>query len=157
MRHRKGYAKLGMPTQHRFAVIRNMVTSLIEHERIITTLPRAKEVRKFAEKIITLGKDGSLNARRRVYSFLLKDEAVKKVFGELSQRYKDRNGGYTRIVRVGWRRGDGAEKAILELVDRKEKVKAEKAEVTTEKVEKEEKKEKKEEKRRWFSFFRKKG
>lgn len=174
MRHRKAYKKIGRPTQHRMMMFRNMVTSLILEERIVTTPQKAKEAKKFAEKMITLARKGSLEAKRKAYAFLMKDEAVKKLFGELAERFKDRNGGYTRVIRLGFRRGDSAEQAILEFIDRKEKVKkkeekkvkekkAKKEKTKKEKTKKEEpapeeKKETEEKKRkRWRWFFRKRG
>lgn len=170
MRHRKGYKKLGRPTQHRMMMFRNMVTSLLLHERIVTTVAKAKEARKFADKMITLGKDGSLEARRRAHAFLMRKDVIHKLFTELAERYKDRPGGYTRVIRIGPRRGDGAEMAILELVDRVEKKKEEKkkpeerVEKKAKKEEKEVKEEKKEKKeseekkrRRWYWFFKKRS
>src|SRR5262245_32928158 len=120
MEHRVGYRKLQRTTAHRLAMLRNMVTSLIEHERITTTIPRAKEARRMAERVITLGKKGGLH-NVRLASRTVKDrELLKKVFGELKDRYAERAGGYTRILRTGFRRGDATEMAILELVDRPE-------------------------------------
>lgn len=104
-------------------MLRNMATSLLEHERIETTLPKAKELRGVVEKVITLGKKGSLHNRRTALTLLYKDEVVRKVFGELASRFKDRPGGYTRILRKGPRFGDGAEMALIELVDFAPKVK----------------------------------
>lgn len=120
MRHLKGYRKLGKPTAHRRAMLRNMATSLLVHEKIETTLPRAKELRSIVEKLITAGKRGDLHARRRVDSYCFDKDAVKKVFSSLADRYKDRPGGYTRIYKKGIRFGDGAQRAIIELVDRDE-------------------------------------
>ena len=118
MRHRKGYRKLRRDSAHRMALLRNLVTSLIEHERIITTVAKAKEARKFAEKMMTLAKEDNLHNRRKVHSFLYKKEAVWKLFEVLAPRFQDRNGGYTRIIKLPHRRkGDGAELAILEFVD----------------------------------------
>ncbi len=119
MRHRVAFRKLGRNTAHRIAMLRNMVTSLLEKERIKTTLPKAKEVRRLAEKMITLGKRGDLHARRQALAFIRDKSVVKKVFDELSKRYADRNGGYTRIIKLGWRKGDCAEMAIIELVEGK--------------------------------------
>ncbi len=163
MRHRVDYRKLGMKTEHRLAVLRNLLTSLIIYESIKTTVARAKELQRFAEKIITYGKKGSLHHKRLAMRYLRSREALKKLFEELANRYKDRNGGYTRISRLRYRKGDGAEISVIELVDRPPKVKKVKAEekgakeVAPPKVEKVEKKEapKEEKKRRWF-WWRKK-
>ena len=120
MRHKKGQRKLQRTTSHRLAMLSNMVTSLLEHERIETTIPKAKEARPLAERIITLGKRGGL-ANVRLAARTVRNKAVlSKVFGDLAKRYASRPGGYTRIVRTGFRRGDAAEMAILELVDRAE-------------------------------------
>ncbi len=108
--------KLGRRTDHRTALLRNQVQSLFEHGRIETTVTRAKETRRVAEKMITLGKDGSLHARRRAHAYLYKDEVVQKLFTEIAPNYTDRQGGYTRILKIGPRRGDGSEMAIIELV-----------------------------------------
>ena len=120
MRHRVAYRKLGRNTAHRIAMLRNMVTSLLDKERIRTTLPKAKEVRRFAEWMITLGKRGDLHARRQALAVIRDKKVVKKVFDDLAKRYADRNGGYTRIIKLGWRKGDCAEMAIIELVEGKE-------------------------------------
>ncbi|MBK7858844.1 MAG: 50S ribosomal protein L17 [Archangiaceae bacterium] len=118
MEHRVGYRKLQRTTAHRLAMLRNMVTSLIDHERITTTIPRAKEARRMAERVITLGKKGGLH-NVRLASQTVKDRVLlQKLFGELKDRYAKRAGGYTRILRIGFRRGDATEMAILELVDR---------------------------------------
>ena len=122
MRHLKGYRKLGRDTSHRLAMLRNLATSLLEHERIETTLPKAKELRGYVEKIITLGKKGALHNRRKALSVVYKEEVVKKVFDDIAVRFKDRQGGYTRILKKGARFGDGAEMALIELVDFKPKV-----------------------------------
>jgi large subunit ribosomal protein L17 len=128
MEHKVGHRKLQRTTAHRLAMLKNMVTSLIEHERITTSIPRAKEARMMAEKVITLGKKGGLH-NVRLASKTVKDRALlQKLFGELKDRYAKRNGGYTRILRVGFRRGDATEMAILELVDRPEKAEEPKAE-----------------------------
>jgi large subunit ribosomal protein L17 len=120
MEHRVGYRKLQRTTSHRLAMLRNMVTSLITHERITTTIPKAKEARRMAERVITLGKKGGLH-NVRLATRTVKDRAVlQKIFGELKDRYAKRAGGYTRILRTGFRRGDATEMAILELVDRPE-------------------------------------
>jgi large subunit ribosomal protein L17 len=117
MRHLNGYRKLGRRTPHRNALLRNMATSLVLHERIDTTVQKAKEVRSLVEKMITLGKRGDLHARRSAAAFLFDDAAVSKLFSDLASRFKTRNGGYTRILRKGVRIGDSAEEATLELVD----------------------------------------
>ncbi|ACA58815.1 50S ribosomal protein L17 [Candidatus Desulforudis audaxviator] len=111
-----GYRRLGLRSDHRRAMLRNMVTSLIKEERITTTETRAKEVRSIAEKMVTLAKRGDLAARRQVSEYLFDEEAAKKLFNTVAARYKDRPGGYTRIVKVGFRRGDAAPMVILELV-----------------------------------------
>lgn len=118
MRHRKGYRKLGRDSAHRMALLRNLVTSLIENERIITTVAKAKEARKFADRMIELAKKGSLHHRRLAYRFIYKKDAVRKLFDILANRFQDRQGGYTRVIKLPNRRkGDGAEMAILEFVD----------------------------------------
>ncbi len=117
MRHKKAGKRLGRTTSHRLAMVRNMVTSLLEHERIVTTTPKAKEVRKVAEKMITLAKRGDLHARRQALSFVRDKNVVAKLFGPLKDEYLTRNGGYTRIIRTGNRIGDAASMAILEMVN----------------------------------------
>ena len=119
MRHKNGYRKLGRDSAHRRAMLRNLATNLVKHESINTTLHRAKELRAVVEKIISLGKRGDLHHRRLAASYLFEKEAVRKVFEELAGRFKDRKGGYTRIMRRGIRVGDGAQKATLQLVDYK--------------------------------------
>ena len=116
MRHRKAGRKLGRSPSHRKAMLRNMVTSLLEHERIVTTVPKAKETRRVAEKMITLGKRGDLHARRQALSYIRSKDIVAKLFDDLSGQYADRQGGYTRIIRTGTRYGDAAPMAIVELV-----------------------------------------
>ncbi len=118
MRHRVSVRKLGRTTSHRLALLRNLLAALFVHERITTTLAKAKEARTYAERMITLGKRGDLAARRRAAQFLQDKDIVKKVFGVLAARYKDRRGGYTRIMKYGRREGDGASVALMELVDR---------------------------------------
>jgi len=108
--------KLGKPTDARKAMLRNMTTSLLELGRIETTLTRAKELRGTAEKMITLGKTNTLHSRRLAMSYITKEDVVKKLFDEISPKYADRNGGYTRIMKIGPRRGDAAEMALIELV-----------------------------------------
>jgi len=116
MRHRNAGRKLGRKTPHRISMFRNMVTSLLDKERIRTTLPRAKEVRPIAERMITLGKRESLHARRQALAYVKDPEVVGKLFKTLAPRFAQRNGGYTRIIRLGFREGDGAQMAILELI-----------------------------------------
>lgn len=108
--------KLGRPTDHRLAMLRNLVTSLLREEKIETTLTRAKETRRMAERMITLGKRGDLHSRRLALAYIYDEDVVTKLFEEIAPKYEDRNGGYTRIIKVGPRRGDAAEKAIIELV-----------------------------------------
>jgi large subunit ribosomal protein L17 len=120
MEHKVGNRKLQRTTSHRLAMLKNMVTSLLQHERITTTVPKAKEARKMAEKVITLGKKGGLHNVRLAQRLVKDREVLKKVFGELKTRYASRKGGYTRLMRGGFRRGDAADVAILELVDRPE-------------------------------------
>src|ERR1041384_5403915 len=116
MRHKVSGYKLGRTTSHRRSLLRNMATSLIIEERIETTVPKAKALRPTVEKMITLGKRGDLAARRRAAAFLMTDEAVRKLFDTIGPRFGDRNGGYTRIVRTAWQRGDGPDKAFIELL-----------------------------------------
>lgn len=116
MRHKVAGYKLGRTTSHRRSFFRNAVTSLIMEERIETTVPKAKALRPVAEKMITLGKQGDLAARRQAASYLMTKESVVKLFDTIGPRFGDRQGGYLRIVRSGWRKGDGAEKAFIELL-----------------------------------------
>ncbi len=116
MRHLVSGSKLGRNPAHRRATLRNLVTNLIEKERIQTTIARAKAARPLAERMITLGKRDTLHARRQAAAFLLTPGATQKLFADLAPRFADRPGGYTRIVRTGWRIGDGAELAILEFI-----------------------------------------
>ena len=118
MRHAHGYRKLNRTHEHRKAMFANMASSLIEHEQIKTTLPKAKELRRVVDKLITLGKRGDLHARRLAAAEPKQDAAVKKLFDTLGARYKDRQGGYTRVLKAGFRYGDMAPMAIIELVDR---------------------------------------
>lgn len=111
-----GTRKLGRTSDHRKAMLRAMVTFLLENGKIETTVTRAKEVRAMAEKIITTGKNDNLHSKRQVYSFITKETVAKKVFDEIAPKYKEKNGGYTRIIKIGPRRGDAAEMAIIELV-----------------------------------------
>jgi large subunit ribosomal protein L17 len=122
MRHRKAGRKLGRNASHRDAMFRNMVTSLLEQERIVTTVPKAKEARRVTEQMITLGKRGDLHARRQAMAYIRSKSVVAKLFDQLSAQYSDRNGGYTRIIRTGSRLGDAAPMAILELVDYQEHI-----------------------------------
>lgn len=116
MRHRIAGYKLGRNTEHRRALLRNLVTSLILEERIETTLPKAKAIKPQVEKMITLGKRGDVAARRLAKAYLMTDEAVEKLFASIGPRFGDRNGGYTRIFRGGFRKGDGGEIAFIELL-----------------------------------------
>lgn len=118
MRHRKSGRKLSRTASHRKAMFANMACSLIKHEQIKTTLPKAKELRPIVEKLISLGKRGDLHARRQAYARLPDKVAVAKLFATLAERYGERNGGYTRVVRAGFRYGDAAPMGIIELVDR---------------------------------------
>jgi large subunit ribosomal protein L17 len=118
MRHGVAGRKLGVTTSHRFAMFRNMAHALIKHEQITTTLPKAKELGPVAEKLITLGKRGTLHARRQAYAQLRDDVIVSKLFTVIAERYKDRQGGYTRVMKAGMRYGDAADMAVIELVDR---------------------------------------
>ena len=111
-----GYRKLGRTTDQRRAMLRNLTTSLFEHGRIETTVTRAKEVKRMADKMVTLGKRGDLHARRQALAYITKDDVVKSLFDDIAPKYAERQGGYTRIYRVGPRRGDGAEMAVIELV-----------------------------------------
>ena len=118
MRHRKSGRRLNRTTSHRKALFANMAAALIKHEQITTTLPKAKELRPVVEKLITLGKRGSLHARRQALAKLPEKSAVDKLFSVLAERYAERPGGYCRIIRAGFRFGDSAPMAIIELVDR---------------------------------------
>jgi large subunit ribosomal protein L17 len=116
MRHRVGGFKLKRDVGARNSLLKGLVTSVIEHERVVTTVPKAKAVKPLVDKMITLGKRDTLHARRQAAAFLETPAAVKKLFDKLGTRFGQRNGGYTRIVKLGWRRGDGAEQAMIELV-----------------------------------------
>ena len=118
MRHRMSGRKLNRSSSHRKAMLSNMAVSLLRHEQITTTLPKAKELRRVADRMITLGKRANLHSRRRAFAFLRDDRAVAKLFDTLADRYKDRRGGYTRVLRSGFRYGDSAPMAVIELVDR---------------------------------------
>ena len=124
MRHRHGLRKLNRTSEHRLAMLRNMCVSLLTHEAIKTTLPKAKELRRVVEPLITMGKTPSLANRRLAFSRLRDRAAVTKLFGELGPRYEKRPGGYTRILKMGFRVGDAAPMAFVELVDRPEPVAA---------------------------------
>ena len=116
MRHRIAGRKLGRRTAHRWLLYRNLVTDLLRYEKIVTTEAKAKEIRGLSEKMITLGKEGSLSARREALAFIIDEKVVAKVFAELAGRYADRPGGYTRIVKLGPRAGDGAPMAQIALI-----------------------------------------
>lgn len=134
MRHRISGRKLNRTSSHRKAMLSNMAVSLVTHEQIKTTLPKAKELRRVADRMVTLGKRGSLHARRQAAAYLQDDDAVGKLFSSLAERYKDRPGGYTRVLKAGFRYGDAAPMAIIELVDRAPEAKgaADKARVIAE-------------------------
>ncbi|MED5532064.1 MAG: 50S ribosomal protein L17 [Pseudomonadota bacterium] len=139
MRHGNSNRKLNRTHEHRKAMFSNMICSLIEHEQIKTTLPKAKELKRIADKYVSIGKKGNLHARRIAYSRLKQDIAVKKLFETLAPRYKDRNGGYTRVIRAGFRYGDMAPMAVIEFVERdtsakgaKDKARAEAEDAKTE-------------------------
>ncbi len=143
MRHRNDHRKLSRNTSHRRALLRNLVTDFLDHGRLMTTLPKAKELRPLAEKMITLGKRDNLHARRQVQAYLLRDAIAKKVFDTIAPRFADRKGGYSRIIKLGNRKGDGADMAIIELLGSGlEAKKAERVEKAKEKETKKPKKEK---------------
>ena len=118
MRHGISGRKLNVTSSHRIAMFRNMATSLLKHEQITTTLPKAKELRPYVERIITLGKRGDLHARRQALAQIRDEKIVQKLFGEIAERYKARPGGYCRVLKAGIRYGDAATMAVIELVDR---------------------------------------
>lgn len=118
MRHGKSQRKLNKTSSHRRAMFANMTASLLTHEQITTTLPKAKELKRVVDKIISLGKRANLHSRRRAFAFLRDDRAVAKLFDTLAERYKSRSGGYTRVLKAGFRHGDAAAMAVVELVDR---------------------------------------
>ncbi|KAA2211701.1 50S ribosomal protein L17 [Teichococcus oryzae] len=118
MRHGVAGRKLGVTSTHRIAMLRNMATSLLKHEQITTTLPKAKELRPYVERIITLGKRGDLHARRQAYAQIMDPKVVDKLFTTIAERYKARQGGYTRVLKAGIRYGDAADMAVIELVER---------------------------------------
>jgi len=133
MKHRVVGRRLDRTTEHRTAMLRNLVTSLIEHEKIKTTTPKAKELKRFVDKIITLGKKGTAHARRTAARDIRDVEILEKLFGDIAERSKSRPGGYTRIIRVGHRAGDNAEMSVIELVDRKKTAAATEGEEKAEK------------------------
>ena len=145
MRHLNAGRKLGRNTSHRRALLRNLVTSLIEKERIVTTVAKATTLRPVAEKMITLGKAETLHARRRAAAYLETPASVKKVFETLGPRFSDRPGGFVRITHLGWRRGDGADLALVELVGSELKEKAPEKKGREKKKDSKKKEEKKEE------------
>lgn len=118
MRHRKAGRRLNRSGSHRKAMLSNMAVSLLVHEQIKTTLPKAKELRRVVDRMVSLGKRGTLHTRRQALAYLRDDAAIAKLFGDLSERYKDRPGGYTRVLKAGFRQGDSAPMAVIELVDR---------------------------------------
>jgi large subunit ribosomal protein L17 len=118
MRHGNAHRKLNRTAEHRKAMFANMAAALIKHEQIVTTLPKAKELRPIVEKLVTLGKRGDLHARRQAISQMRDEAMAKKLFEVLGPRYKERNGGYTRIIKAGFRHGDSAAVAVIEFVDR---------------------------------------
>ena len=120
MRHGIAHRKLNRTASHRKAMFANMAASLIEHEQIVTALPKAKEMKPFMDKLITLAKRGDLHARRQAISKVRDEAAVRKLFDVFGERYKDREGGYTRVLKAGFRHGDNATRAVIELVDRDE-------------------------------------
>ena len=167
MRHQKNTVRLGRKAEHRKALLANQVCSLIEHHRIKTTLAKAKAVRPLAERMVTLGKNGSIHARRMAFATLRQKDAVKKLFDQIAPASTERNGGYTRIIRLGPRQSDSASMALIEWVDATAGVEEKPAEETTKKEPKPKKETKREEpkakekeapeaeepkkKRRWFS------
>ena len=127
MRHNKAGRRLGRTTSHRIAMFRNMVTSLLNHERVVTTDAKAKEIRSIAEKMITLGKRGDLHAMRQAAAYIREKAVVTKLFSTIAPRYKERQGGYTRIIKLGQRLGDAAPLSVIELVEEELAPKANKA------------------------------
>jgi large subunit ribosomal protein L17 len=126
MRHLNAGRKLNRTSAHRKALFKNMVLALIRHERITTTDPKAKELRRIADRMVTLGKQADLAARRRAFAALQSHEAVKKLFDEIAPRFKERNGGYTRVIKFGHRRGDAAMLSVIEFTGQEEQTKAKK-------------------------------
>ena len=127
MAHAIAHRKLNRTSSHRKAMFANMAASLIEHEQIVTTLPKAKELKPIMDKLVTLAKKGDLSSRRRAIAQVRNKDAVAKLFEVFGERYKDRNGGYTRVLKAGFRHGDNAPVAVIELVDRDEEAKGAKA------------------------------
>lgn len=133
MRHLNSGRKLNRTSSHRKALFKNMVLALIRHERIKTTDPKAKELRRIADRMVTLGKQGDLAARRRAFAFMQSHDAVKKLFDEIAPRFKERNGGYTRVIKFGNRRGDAAMLSIIEFTGNEEQTKSKKPKKRTRK------------------------
>jgi large subunit ribosomal protein L17 len=123
MRHRQSGRKLNRTSSHRKSLFKNMAQALLKHEQIVTTLPKAKELKRVVEKLITLGKKGNLHSRRLAFNQIRDKDMVSKLFDSLAKRYSDRNGGYTRVLKAGFRYGDSAPMAVIELVDRDENAK----------------------------------
>ena len=123
MRHRQSGRKLNRTSSHRKSLFKNMAQALLKHEQIVTTLPKAKELKRVAEKLITLGKKGNLHSRRLAFNQIRDKDMVSKLFDNLAKRYSDRKGGYTRVLKAGFRYGDSAPMAVIELVDRDENAK----------------------------------
>lgn len=123
MRHRNSHRKLGRTSEHRSALLSNMANALVKHEQIVTTLPKAKELRPYVEKLVTLGKKGGLSNWRLAFAELRDEGMVRKLFGGLAERYQGRAGGYCRIMKAGFRKGDNAPLAVIEFVDRDEAAK----------------------------------
>jgi large subunit ribosomal protein L17 len=138
MRHRKSGRKLNRTSSHRKAMFANMAAALIKHEQIVTTLPKAKELRPFVDKLVTLAKKGDLAARRMAISKIRDQAMVRKLFETIGPRYEDRNGGYTRVLKAGFRYGDSAPVAVIEFVDRDEDAKGAEDRARTEAMEREE-------------------
>ena len=123
MRHRQSGRKLNRTSSHRKSLFKNMAQALLKHEQIVTTLPKAKELKRVVEKLITLGKKGNLHSRRLAFNQIRDKDMVSKLFDNLAKRYSDRKGGYTRVLKAGFRYGDSAPMAVIELVDRDENAK----------------------------------
>ena len=123
MRHRQSGRKLNRTSSHRKSLFKNMAQALLKHEQIVTTLPKAKELKRVVEKLITLGKKGTLHSRRLAFNQIRDKDMVSKLFDNIAKRYSDRNGGYTRVLKAGFRYGDSAPMAVIELVDRDENAK----------------------------------
>ena len=123
MRHRQSGRKLNRTSSHRKSLFKNMAQALLKHEQIVTTLPKAKELKRVVEKLITLGKKGNLHSRRLAFNQIRDKDMVSKLFDSLAERYSDRKGGYTRVLKAGFRYGDSAPMAVIELVDRDENAK----------------------------------